>query len=84
VNYFSPLSRPRASWPLSCIGVLVPFSFEDLTMYYFPTRYAALRAFPNAIVRKVLNYHVNARAGEYVVFNDWLTYDDWKRCGHVK
>lgn len=53
-------------------------------MNYFFTRYAAKRAFPNAIIRKVLNYHVNARAGEYVVFKDWLTYDDWKRCGHVR
>jgi hypothetical protein len=53
-------------------------------MNYFSTRYAAKRAFPNAIIRKVLNYHVNAMAGEYVVFNDWLTYDDWKRCGHVR
>lgn len=53
-------------------------------MNYFNTRYAALKAFPNAIVRKVLNHHVNARAGEYVVFNDYSTYDTWKRCGHVK
>lgn len=53
-------------------------------MNYFDTRYEALKAFPNAIVRKVLNYHVNARAGQYVVFNDYTTYEDWKRCGHVK
>lgn len=53
-------------------------------MNYFPTRYAAKKAFPNAIVRKVLNPHVNARAGEYVVFNDYTTYEDWQRCGHVR
>jgi hypothetical protein len=53
-------------------------------MNYFSTRYQAKKAFPNAIIRKVLNYYVNQRAGEYVIFNDYLTYDDWKRCGHVK
>jgi hypothetical protein len=53
-------------------------------MFYFSTRYEAKKAFPNAIIRKVLNYHVNAKAGFYVAFNDWLTYDDWKRCGHVR
>ena len=53
-------------------------------MNYFPTRYLALKAFPNAIVRKVLNYHVNARAGEFVVFNDYTTYEDWRNAGHVK
>ena len=57
---------------------------KDKTMNYFPTRYDAKKAFPNAIIRKVINYHVNARAGEYVVFNDFTTYEDWKRCGHVK
>lgn len=53
-------------------------------MQYFSTRYEAIKAYPNAIIRKVLNYHVNAKAGYYVAFNDWLTYDDWKRCGHVR
>jgi len=53
-------------------------------MNYFSTRYDALKAFPNAIVRKVLNPHVNARAGQYVVFNDRTTYEDWKNAGHVK
>ena len=53
-------------------------------MNYFNTRYEALKAFPNAIVRKVLNYHVNAKAGFYVVFNDYTTYEQWKDCGHVK
>ena len=53
-------------------------------MNYFPTRYAAKKAFPNAIVRKVLNPHVNARAGEYVVFNNYTTYWVWQRCGHVR
>ena len=53
-------------------------------MNYFLTRYAAKQAFPNAIIRKVLNYHVNIRAGEFVVFTDHNTYETWKRCGHVK
>lgn len=53
-------------------------------MFYFSTRYEALKAFPNAIVRKVLNYHVNAKAGYYVVFNDLITYKIWRDCGHVK
>jgi hypothetical protein len=53
-------------------------------MNYFDTRNQALKAFPNGIIRKVLNYHVNANAGQYVVFNDYTTYDVWKRCGHVK
>jgi hypothetical protein len=53
-------------------------------MNFFPTRYLAQKAFPNAIVRKILNYHVNANAGQYVIFNDHLTYNDWRRAGHVK
>jgi hypothetical protein len=53
-------------------------------MNYFDTRYQAFKAFPNAIIRKVLNHHVNANAGQYVVFNDYTTYETWKRCGHVK
>lgn len=53
-------------------------------MEYFSTRYEALKAYPDAVVRKVLNCHVNARAGQYVVFNDYITYENWKRCGHVK
>ena len=53
-------------------------------MNYFPSRYKALRAFPNAIVRKILNHHVNSNAGDYVAFNDFTTYEDWKRAGHVK
>lgn len=64
------------------IGVLL--AWRGWIMNYFDTRYQALKAYPNAIVRKVLNYHVNTRAGEYVVFNDYSTYDTWKRCGHVK
>ena len=53
-------------------------------MNYFLSRYEALRAFPNAIVRKVLNHHVNANAGQYVVFNEYSTYETWKSCGHVR
>ena len=53
-------------------------------MNYFPSRYLALKAFPNAIVRKILNHHVNSNAGDYVVFNDYSTYEDWKRAGHVR
>jgi hypothetical protein len=56
----------------------------EQTMNYFDTRYQAFKAFPNAIIRKVLNHHVNANAGQYVVFNDYTTYETWKRCGHVK
>lgn len=52
-------------------------------MIYHYTRYDALKSFPNAIIRKVLNHHVNANAGMYVAFNDVSTYEDWKRCGHV-
>ena len=53
-------------------------------MNYFNSRYQALKAFPNAIIRKILNPHVNANAGQYVVFNDWSTYETWKDCGHVR
>ena len=53
-------------------------------MNYFYTRYQAKKAFPNAIIRKVLNYHVNQNAGMYVVFNDYTTYETWKSCGHVR
>ena len=53
-------------------------------MKYFTTRHEALKAFPNAIVRKILNYHVNANAGQYVAFNKCSTYEAWKRCGHVR
>ena len=28
--------------------------------------------------------NVNAKAGFYVVFNDYTTYQEWKNCGHVK
>lgn len=53
-------------------------------MNYFHSRYEAKKAFPNSIVRKILNFHVNANAGMYVIFNDWLTYEDWKNAGHVR
>lgn len=53
-------------------------------MEYFYTRYEAKKAHPNAIIRKVLNHHVNLNAGMFTVFYDWTTYDTWKRCGHVK
>lgn len=52
-------------------------------MTYYYTRYEALKAFPNATIRKVLNYHVNINAGMFVAFADCLTHADWKRCGHV-
>ena len=48
----------------------------EIEMYCFPSRYLALKAFPNAIVRKILNHHVNSNAGDYVVFNDYSTYED--------
>jgi hypothetical protein len=53
-------------------------------MNYFDSRYQALKAFPNAIIRKVLKYSPSARVGQYVVFNDYTTYETWKRGGHVK
>lgn len=53
-------------------------------MNYFYSRYEAKKAFPNSIVRKILNFHVNANAGMYVIFNDLLTYEDWKNAGHVR
>jgi hypothetical protein len=52
-----------------------------LKMNYFNTRYDALKAFPNAIVRKI---KILANAGEYVVFNDWSTYSEWRQSGYVK
>jgi len=53
-------------------------------MNYFYTRYAAVKAFPNAIIRKIKNIHYLANAGEYVVFNDWTTYSEWRNLGYVK
>jgi hypothetical protein len=55
-------------------------------MYYFDSRYQALRSFPNAIVRKIKISvaHVVANAGQYVVFNDYTTYEQWKSLGYVK
>lgn len=54
-------------------------------MNYFSTRYEAMKAFPNAIIRKIKisTAHVNARAGEYVVFNDYTTYEQWRNIGYV-
>ena len=53
-------------------------------MNYYLTRYAALKAHPDSIVRKLLNYHVLANAGQYVVFYSMDTYKTWQRCGHVR
>ena len=53
-------------------------------MYYFRTRYAALKSFPNAIVRKIKSIHYLSNAGEYVIFNDYTTYSQWKNLGYVK
>ena len=53
-------------------------------MIFFNSRYEALKAYPNAIIRKILNHHANPKAGFYVAFNDWLTYEDWQQSGHVK
>ena len=73
------------SWSLSIWRGSFLFAFiKGLKMNYFNTRYEALKAFPNSIVRKVLNYHVNQKAGFYVVFNDYTTYEQWRDCGHVK
>jgi hypothetical protein len=53
-------------------------------MYYFDTRYKAIKAFPNAIVRKIKHIHYLANAGQYVVFNDWTTYSEWRYSGYVR
>ena len=88
-----PLTLPRLSqskgkhlytWGFNAPTINLSTTNQGNIMNYFDTRYQALKAFPNAIIRKVLNYHVNANAGQYVVFNDYTTYDTWKRCGHVK
>ncbi len=50
-------------------------------MDYFYTRYEALKAYPNAIIRKVLK---GIHQGDYVAFNDHITYNDWKNTGDVK
>ncbi len=57
---------------------------EIFIMYYFITRYAALKSFPNAIVRKIKSIHYLSNAGEYVIFNDYTTYSQWKNLGYVK
>jgi hypothetical protein len=55
-------------------------------MNYFSTRYEAQKAFPNAIIRKIKISvaHVVANAGQFVVFNDYTTYDQWRSLGYVK
>jgi hypothetical protein len=53
-------------------------------MYYFDTRYQAIKAFPNAIVRKIKKIHYLTNAGQYVVFNDFTTYSDWYQLGYVR
>lgn len=50
-------------------------------MTYFPSLAMARRAYPNAKHCRVLT---GTYEGDYVAFNDWLTYEDWKRCGLVK
>jgi hypothetical protein len=52
-------------------------------MNYFNSRYEALKAFPNAIIRKVKRIHYLANAGQYVVFNDFTTYSQWRQLGYV-
>ena len=55
-------------------------------MDYYPTRYAAFKAYPNAMIRKVLYSasHLTKHCGEYVAFTNYTTYEDWKRCGYVR
>jgi hypothetical protein len=53
-------------------------------MIFFNSRYEALKVYPNAIIRKILNHQSNQKAGFYVAFNDWLTYEDWQRSNLVK
>ena len=57
---------------------------KGLIMYYFDTRYQAIKAFPNAIIRKVKKIHYLTNAGQYVVFNDCTTYSDWRYLGYVR
>ena len=55
-------------------------------MNYFESRYQARKAFPNAIIRKILYRaaHCVKNAGQYVVFGDYEIYQDWKRAGYVR
>jgi hypothetical protein len=50
-------------------------------MTYFSSKSQAQRAYPNAKICKVLK---GAYTGDYVAFNDWLTYEDWQRTGYVR
>ena len=49
-------------------------------MYIFDTRYAALKAFPNAIVRKMLHH----TCAGYYVFNNYTTYEKYKSFGYCR
>lgn len=53
-------------------------------MNYFISRYEALKCYPNAIIRKIKSVHYLANAGQYVVFNDYTTYQQWRALGYVK
>jgi hypothetical protein len=53
-------------------------------MNYFLSRYAALKCYPNAIIRKIKSVHYLANAGQYVIFNDYTTYQQWRDLGYVK
>jgi hypothetical protein len=53
-------------------------------MFYYNSRYAAKKDFPNAIVRKIKRIHYLTNAGQYVVFNDWTTYSNWLYLGYVR
>jgi hypothetical protein len=57
---------------------------KGLIMYYFDTRYQAIKAFPNAIIRKIKKIPYLTNAGQYVVFNDYTTYSEWLYLGYVR
>lgn len=55
-------------------------------MNYFQTRYQAQQAFPNAIIRKIRDgaSHMIGNSGDYVIFNDYTTYEQWYHLGYVR
>jgi len=50
-------------------------------MNYFITRYEAFKAYPNSIIRKVLN---GTYKGFYVTFEDCSTFEAWVNSNIVR
>ena len=50
-------------------------------MYFFDSRYDAVKNYPNCIIRKVLTGH---NKGRYTAFFNVSTYESWKNSGLVK